>query len=56
MITYEECKKKVAEKNGWKKLVTGHRMTFFDEAAEMYANLKLEEETKKLKNINYVNN
>lgn len=43
MISYEECKKKVAEKNGWKKLVTGHRMTYFDEAAELYLKLRLEE-------------
>lgn len=42
MKTYEDCKKKVAQmyKLG-NTLVTGHRATYFEEAAELYAESKV---------------
>jgi hypothetical protein len=36
-MSYEEAKKQVAEKHGFKNLVTGHMVKYFDEAAELYA-------------------
>jgi hypothetical protein len=48
-ITYEECKKRIAEKNGYKNLVMGHLVKHFDEAAELYTELRLLEELEKIK-------
>lgn len=37
MKTYNDCKKEVAAKYGFGDLVMGHKVKYFDEAAEMYA-------------------
>lgn len=37
MKSYEDCKKEVAKKYGFGKLVIGHLVKYFDEAAELYA-------------------
>ena len=47
MKTLQDCKDEVARKYGLgKTLVTGHRVSYFDEAAELYAQAYHEEKTR----------
>ena len=42
MKSYEDCKREVAQKHKLgNTLVTGHRATYFEEAAELYAESKV---------------
>jgi aromatic ring-cleaving dioxygenase len=36
-MTYKEAKIQIAKKHGFNNLVTGHKSSYFDEAAELYA-------------------
>lgn len=43
-ITLQDCQALVAKKHlGGTKLVMGHRVTYFDEAAEMYVQARVKE-------------